>query len=211
MEGRGESEDSLVRITVSGGRMTDITIDPRSMRRSSVELADDIRVAMNAALEAHATALMHAMREEAPTREPTHPARRGGGRGEAHAHGLSRPDDRDDGVDRRPGGPMSDIVFSPESYRRAGGIIEEATRFIKDEIDRLLDSVTDFQLLGTNDIVGRLANELYRAFIEAFRQIVHGLVDGLLDQSETLRMVGDLYRDTSEAATSLASLIGKDY
>ena len=30
---------------------------------------------------------------------------------------------------------MSDIVFSPESYRKAGGIIEEATQFIKAEID----------------------------------------------------------------------------
>ncbi len=106
---------------------------------------------------------------------------------------------------------MSDIVFSPESYLKAGGMIEEATRFIKDEIDKLLDSVTDFQLLGTNDTVGRIANELYRAFIEAFREIVHGLVDGLCDQSETLRRVGELYRDTSEAAASLAGLIGKDY
>lgn len=106
---------------------------------------------------------------------------------------------------------MSDIVFSPESYRKAGGIIEEATQFIKAEIDKLIDSVTDYNVLGNNDTIGKIANQLYLVFIEAFREIVHGLLDGLLDQSETLRMVGQLYQDTSEAATSLASLIGKDY
>ena len=31
---------------------------------------------------------------------------------------------------------MSDIVFSPESYRKAGSIIEEGTQFIKDQIDQ---------------------------------------------------------------------------
>lgn len=106
---------------------------------------------------------------------------------------------------------MSDIVFSPESYRKAGGIIEEATQFIKAEIDKLIDSVTDYNVIGNNDTVGRIANQLYQVFIEAFREIVHGLVDGLIDQSETLRMVGELYQNTSDAATSLASLIGKDY
>lgn len=106
---------------------------------------------------------------------------------------------------------MSDIVFSPESYAKAGSIIEDATKFIKDEIDKLFDSVTDFQVLGNNDTIGKIANQLYRIFIEAVREIVHGLVDGLIDQSETLRKVGELYRDTAEAASSLASLIGKDY
>lgn len=106
---------------------------------------------------------------------------------------------------------MTAIVFSPESYLKAGDLIEEGTAWIRDQIDQLLDSVTDFDALGTNDIVGRIANQLYRVFIEAFRQIVHGLVEGLVDQSETLRRVGELYRDTSEAATSLASLIGEDY
>ena len=48
-------------------------------------------------------------------------------------------------------------------------------------------------------------------FIEAFREIVHSLVDGLIDQSETLRQVGELYQNTSEAATALSSLVGKDY
>ncbi len=106
---------------------------------------------------------------------------------------------------------MSEIVFSPESYKKAGGLIEDATSFIKEEIDKLLDSVTDFQILGTNDTVGKIANELYRIFIEAFREIVHGLIDGLVDQSETLRKVGELYQNTSEAASSLAALVGKDY
>lgn len=105
----------------------------------------------------------------------------------------------------------TDIVFSPESYKKAGGIIEEATQFIKDEIDKLIDSVTDFEALGTNDTVGKIANQLYRVFIEAFREIVHGLIDGLVDQSETLRQVGELYQNTLEAASSLAALIGKDY
>ena len=106
---------------------------------------------------------------------------------------------------------MSDIVFSPESYSKASGIIAEATEFLKNEIDTLLNSVTDFQVLGTNDTIGKIANEIYRAFIEAFREIIHGLIDGLVDQAETLRLVGELYQNTSEAATSLAALIGKDY
>ncbi|GAA3865821.1 YbaB/EbfC family nucleoid-associated protein [Tessaracoccus defluvii] len=62
----GTSEDKLVRVTVSGGQVTDITIDPRAMRRSSVEFADDLRLAMNAALDAHAQALMTTMQEQAP-------------------------------------------------------------------------------------------------------------------------------------------------
>ena len=106
---------------------------------------------------------------------------------------------------------MSDIVFSPESYKKAGSIIEEATAFIKAEIDKLIDSVTDFQVLGTNDTIGKIVNFLYRVFIEAFREIVHGLVDGLVDQSETLRQVGELYQNTSEAAKALGELVGKDY
>lgn len=106
---------------------------------------------------------------------------------------------------------MTDITFSPESYKKAGGIIEDATQFIKDQIDSLLDSVTDFQVLGETDIVGKIVNFLYRTFIEVFREIVHGLVDGLVDQSETLKRVGELYQNTSEAATALGALVGKDY
>lgn len=106
---------------------------------------------------------------------------------------------------------MSDIVFSPESYRKAGSIIEEGTQFIKAQIDQLIDSVTDFKILGENDTIGQIVNQLYRVFIEAFREIVHSLVDGLIDQSETLRQVGELYQNTSEAATALSSLVGKDY
>lgn len=61
----GTSEDQMVRVTVSGGQVEDITIDPRAMRRSSVEFADDLRHAVNAALEAHAQALMATMQEQA--------------------------------------------------------------------------------------------------------------------------------------------------
>ena len=61
VEGEGLSEDQMVRVTVSGGQVSDIAIDPRSMRKSSVELADDLKEAMNAALVAHADALMVAM------------------------------------------------------------------------------------------------------------------------------------------------------
>ena len=101
------------------------------------------------------------------------------------------------------------FVYAPKEWRlqyaKTNPLVKaKDEKGIKDEIDKLLDSVTDFQLLGTNDTVGRIANELYRAFIEAFREIVHGLVDGLCDQSETLRRVGELYRDTSDAAASLA-------
>lgn len=103
------------------------------------------------------------------------------------------------------------IVFSPESYARAGDIIGEATTFIHSEIDKLVAAVSDYKILGENDILGKICNQLYRAFIEAFGQIVKGLLDGLLDQSQTLQMVGKLYQDTSEAADALSSLVGKDY
>lgn len=65
VEGEGLSEDQMVRVTVSGGQVSDIAIDPRSMRKSSVELADDLKEAMNAALVAHADALMVAMQADA--------------------------------------------------------------------------------------------------------------------------------------------------
>ncbi len=61
VEAEGASVDGLVRVTVSAGQVGAVRIDPRSMRKSSVELADDLRVAMNAALAAHADALMRAM------------------------------------------------------------------------------------------------------------------------------------------------------
>ena len=69
VEGEGLSEDQMVRVTVSGGQVSDIAIDPRSMRKSSVELADDLMQAMNAGLKAHADALMVAMQAQAP--DPT--------------------------------------------------------------------------------------------------------------------------------------------
>ncbi|AQP47830.1 hypothetical protein BW730_10320 [Tessaracoccus aquimaris] len=65
VEGEGLSEDQMVRVTVSGGQVSDIAIDPRSLRKSSVELADDLKEAMNAALVAHADALMVAMQADA--------------------------------------------------------------------------------------------------------------------------------------------------
>ena len=61
VEAEGESEDRMVRITVSEGKVREVVIDPRSMRKSSVELADDVRHALNAAVEAHAAALAEAM------------------------------------------------------------------------------------------------------------------------------------------------------
>lgn len=103
------------------------------------------------------------------------------------------------------------VVYSPESWSRAGDIITEATTFIHAEIDKLVAAVSDYKILGENDILGQIVNQLYRAFMEAFGEIVKGLVDGLVDQSETLQRVGRLYQDTSEAAASLSSLVGKDY
>lgn len=103
------------------------------------------------------------------------------------------------------------VVFSPESYARAGDIISEATTFIHSEIDKLVASVSDYKILGEKDILGQIVNALYREFMVAFGEIVKGLVDGLLDQSQTLQMVGQLYKDTQEAAQALSDLVGKDY
>ena len=69
VEAEGKSEDQMVTITVSGGQVSAVAIDPRSMRKSSVELADDIRAATNAAIEAHSRALMEAM--QGATASPT--------------------------------------------------------------------------------------------------------------------------------------------
>lgn len=66
VEAEGASEDDMVRVSVSGGQVSGIVIDPRSMRKSSVELADDLMEAMNAALRAHSDKLMVAMQAEAP-------------------------------------------------------------------------------------------------------------------------------------------------
>ncbi|AQP51547.1 YbaB/EbfC family nucleoid-associated protein [Tessaracoccus flavescens] len=69
VEAEGTSEDQMVRVSVTGGQVSGIVIDPRSMRKSSVELADDLMQAMNAGLKAHADALMVAMQAQAP--DPT--------------------------------------------------------------------------------------------------------------------------------------------
>ncbi|TRY18767.1 YbaB/EbfC family nucleoid-associated protein [Tessaracoccus rhinocerotis] len=66
VSGEGHSEDEMVRITVSGGEVEDVSIDPRSLRKSSVELADDIRAAVNGAIGAHNRALHEAMTADAP-------------------------------------------------------------------------------------------------------------------------------------------------
>lgn len=67
--GEGLSEDQMVRLTVSGGEVTEISIDPRSMRKSSVELADDLKAAFNEAINAHNQALYEAMSADAPNPE----------------------------------------------------------------------------------------------------------------------------------------------
>lgn len=69
VEAEGTSEDQMVRVSVTSGQVSGIVIDPRSMRKSSVELADDLMQAMNAGLKAHADALMVAMQAQAP--DPT--------------------------------------------------------------------------------------------------------------------------------------------
>ena len=69
VEAEGTSEDQMGRVSVTGGQVSGIVIDPRSMRKSSVELADDLMQAMNAGLKAHADALMVAMQAQAP--DPT--------------------------------------------------------------------------------------------------------------------------------------------
>lgn len=69
VEAEGTSEDQMVRVSVTGGQVSGIVIDPRSMRKSSVELADDLMQAMNAGLKAHADALILAMQAQAP--DPT--------------------------------------------------------------------------------------------------------------------------------------------
>lgn len=65
VEAEGASADEMVKVKVSGGQVSEVHIDPRSMRKSSVELGDDLVEAMNAALTAHADALMVAMQAEA--------------------------------------------------------------------------------------------------------------------------------------------------
>lgn len=64
--GEGTSTDQMVTVTLSGGEVEGITIDPRSMRKSSVELADDLRHAFNAAIGSHNHALLEAMSADAP-------------------------------------------------------------------------------------------------------------------------------------------------
>jgi hypothetical protein len=49
--GFGESADGLIRVTAAaGGRLTELELDPRAMRLSSVQLSEQILLAANAAL-----------------------------------------------------------------------------------------------------------------------------------------------------------------
>jgi DNA-binding protein YbaB len=51
-EGRGGDEDGLIAITVSaGGRVTEVSVNPRAMRMDSVTLGEHLMEAVNAALD----------------------------------------------------------------------------------------------------------------------------------------------------------------
>lgn len=66
VSGEGASEDEMVRVTVTGGEVESVSIDPRSLRKSGVELADDVKAAVNGAVAAHNRALFEAMSADAP-------------------------------------------------------------------------------------------------------------------------------------------------
>jgi hypothetical protein len=50
--GTGEALDGRVRVTVSAGRISEVTLDPRAMRTPSEDLAAAFRDAANAAIDA---------------------------------------------------------------------------------------------------------------------------------------------------------------
>lgn len=60
----GASEQDEVRVSLTGGRVTDVEIDVRAMRLSNAELGEKVADAMNAALQAHATAIADAMADQ---------------------------------------------------------------------------------------------------------------------------------------------------
>ena len=60
-EGQGASEDGTVSAKVAGGKLTELRIDAHTMRRGNAEVADLVIAAVNAAIEAHATALMSSL------------------------------------------------------------------------------------------------------------------------------------------------------
>jgi hypothetical protein len=51
--GTGEALDGKLRITVTSGKVSDVTLEPRAMREASEDLAAAIQVAVNQAIEAH--------------------------------------------------------------------------------------------------------------------------------------------------------------
>jgi len=60
-DGEGSSEDGTVFARVSGGKLAELRIDAHTMRRGNAEVADLVIVAVNAAIEAHAAAMMAAL------------------------------------------------------------------------------------------------------------------------------------------------------
>lgn len=49
----GHALDGRVQVTVTAGRVSDVTLDPRALRAPSEDLAAAIREAVNAAIDAH--------------------------------------------------------------------------------------------------------------------------------------------------------------
>ena len=60
-EGEGASEDGTVSAKVAGGKLVELRIDTHTMRRGNAEVADLVIATVNAAIEAHATALMSSL------------------------------------------------------------------------------------------------------------------------------------------------------
>jgi DNA-binding protein YbaB len=55
-EGTGEAAGGLIRAVAAGQRVTALELDPRVMRMASVELAEQVLIAVNAALQAQSPA-----------------------------------------------------------------------------------------------------------------------------------------------------------
>lgn len=65
VRGEGSTEDEQIRVAMEGGEFNELTIDARAMRRSNAELADQILVAVNAALADHTAKVAEAMADRA--------------------------------------------------------------------------------------------------------------------------------------------------
>ncbi|MDG4821382.1 hypothetical protein O7635_05875 [Asanoa sp. WMMD1127] len=67
--GTGLAADGLIEVTVEGGRLSDVVVDPRAMRLPAAAFADQLREAVNAALrDADATAATDAAALPDPAR-----------------------------------------------------------------------------------------------------------------------------------------------